>query len=410
MDLQDRRSFLRLSGTMAATAAVASACSDLAPELGRRDAPKPEKVRIGLLLFQKGVFKILGDDQRAGWNLYLHLSGGLLGGREVEVVESEEALDPETSIRNVKKLIEKEAVHALVGVTFSSNLIPIMPVCQQAKVPLISPYASTLQAQGKEYIWRTCALSGYDGYAIAEYVSQKHQGEGVYLLASDYAAGWDEIVGFKKRFTGKIAGEEYVPFPDTQDYGPFLRRIKESGAAAVFSFLPADLAVTFIKQFDKAGLHGKVALYGAEGMTELPFLEQEKDSATNLMDAFYYSEGLDNAANRKFVSEYAVAAGARPYVLPMVAYDAAAVLDKAIAGVRGDPTPDGVERRIREVGLIESPRGRWQFGKNRAPLQHYYLRQVQRDGDVLANVVLQELGVVGDLPLAPAKAPHSQDS
>lgn len=404
MYAQTRRGFLRTSGTVTATAVLTGSCG-LVDSGGAEDQRPRGKARIGLLLLQNGVFKVLGDDQRKAWELYLKLNKGRLGGREVDVIEAEEALDPKVSVRNIRKLIESDRVHAIVGVTFSSNLIPIMPVCQEAEVPLIAPYASTLQAQGKEFIWRTCALSGYDGYAIAEYVSEAHRGEGVYLLASDYAAGWDEVVGFKKRFTGEIVGEEYIPFPDTTNYTPFLRRVKESGARAIFCFLPADLAVKFIKQFDAFGLKGEVALYGAEGMTEVPFLEEEGESARSVMDAFYYSEVLDNPANRRFVSHYYTEYKQRPYALPLVAYDAAAVLDKAIAAVGDKLTPLRIERALATIGQVESPRGGWQFGKNRAPVQRYYLRQVREDGDVLANVVLEELGTFGDLPLEPARAP-----
>ncbi|MGH3645623.1 MAG: ABC transporter substrate-binding protein [Micromonosporaceae bacterium] len=402
MHAQDRRGFLRLSGAVAAGAAMASACGKAERS---SDPASDEPIRIGLVLLQEGVFKLLGDDQRAAFKLYLELSGGLLGGRRVELVETEESLDPKVTVQNVEKLLKYEKVTALVGVTFSSNLIPVVPVVQRAKVPLISPYASTLQAQGKDYVWRTCALSGYDGYAIAKYVSERHRGEGVYLLASDYAAGWDEIAGFKKRFTGRIVGEEYIPFPDTVKFGRYLDRLRDSGAGALFCFLPADLAVAFIKQFDKAGLRDKVSFYGAEGMTEQPFLDEEGESARNLMDAFYYSEVLDNAPNRTFVAAYQRKYGKSPYVLPMVAYDAAAVLDHAIGGAR-HLTPEVLEQRIGGIGQLDSPRGFWSFGQNRAPVQQYYLRQVRPDGHVLSNVVLDDLEMVGDLPLTPAKAPN----
>ncbi|MGH3713403.1 MAG: ABC transporter substrate-binding protein [Micromonosporaceae bacterium] len=402
MDAYHRRGFLKLTGSMAASAAVVGAC-------GTRTTPTdPDAggtVKIGLLGFQEGVFKVLGDDQRKGFELYLTLNDGKLGGRQVKVIEAEESVDDKATLRNAIRLIEQEQVTAIVGVTFSSNLVPIIPICQQAKVPLISPYATTLQAQGKDYIWRTSGLSGYDGYAIAEYVSEQHKGEGVYILSSDYAAGWDEVVGFKTRFTGEIAGEEYVPFPNTTDFTPFLSRIKESGAGALFCFLPADIGVNFIKQFHKYGLHGKIAFYGAEGMTELPFLADEGNTASGLMDAFYYSEVLDNAANRTFVSEYQRAYRQRPWALPLVAYDAAAVLDIAIASAGRGLTSERLEQEIHNIGIIESPRGMWRFAKNRAPVQPYHLRQVRPDGGVLANVVLELLGSYGDLPLSPATGP-----
>lgn len=406
MHVHNRRDFLRLSAVAAGAAAV-SACGNAEPTTPAEPTDAP--IRIGMVLLRRGVFKLLGDDQLAGFQLYLEHSGGLLGGRRVELVHAEESLEPEETVENVERLLSYGNITAVVGTTFSSNLIPVVPVMQKAKVPLIAPYASTLQAQSKAYVWRTCALSGYDGYAIAPYVSRRHQGGTVYLLASDYAAGWDEIHGFKERFTGEIAGEEYVPFPDTTDFKPYLERIAESGAEALFCFLPADIGVNFIKQFDAAGLRRKLSFYGSEGMTEQPFLDQEGKRAENLMDASYYSETLDNAPNRTFVAGYLRRYGKNPYVLPMVAYDAAAVLDIAIGAGR-DVTPELIEQRLGDIGQLDSPRGFWRFGRNRAPVQQYYLRQVRPDGHVLANVVLDELEMVGDLPLTAAKKPGESPS
>ena len=47
------------------------------------------------------------------------------------------------------------------------------------------------------------------------------------------------------------------------------------------------------------------------------------------------------------------------------------------------------------VGQIDSPRGNWQFNQSRTPQQKWYLREVRRDGQVLSNVLISELGTLG---------------
>jgi branched-chain amino acid transport system substrate-binding protein len=79
----------------------------------------------------------------------------------------------------------------------------------------------------------------------------------------------------------------------------------------------------------------------------------------------------------------------------MAAWDAALVLDRAIAAAGTDGatvTAERINRAIGGLGQIDSPRGPWQFDpKSHSPIQPWYLRQVRPDGRGLSNVVLQDL-------------------
>ena len=79
----------------------------------------------------------------------------------------------------------------------------------------------------------------------------------------------------------------------------------------------------------------------------------------------------------------------------MAAYDAAAVLDKALAQLDGTVTSQALNAAIGKVGQIESPRGTWQFNVGRTPLQKWYLRQVTQDGSTLTNSLVSELVTLG---------------
>ena len=80
----------------------------------------------------------------------------------------------------------------------------------------------------------------------------------------------------------------------------------------------------------------------------------------------------------------------------MASYDAAAVLDKAIAKVNGKVTPANINQALGALGQIDSPRGTWQFSqKTHSPIQRWYLRVVRRDGTELSNRVVQDLATLG---------------
>lgn len=80
----------------------------------------------------------------------------------------------------------------------------------------------------------------------------------------------------------------------------------------------------------------------------------------------------------------------------MSAYDAAAITDRAVAAVQGDPTPEKINVEIGRLSKIASPRGTWQFStKTHTPIQKWYLRQVRQDGRALANTMVEDLATVG---------------
>ena len=79
----------------------------------------------------------------------------------------------------------------------------------------------------------------------------------------------------------------------------------------------------------------------------------------------------------------------------MASYDAAQVLDQAIRLAGENPNSQQLNLALGKIGQIDSPRGTWQFNQPRTPQQKWYLREVQLDGQVLSNVLINELATLG---------------
>ena len=392
----DRRRFLRLTGAAAATGVLASACSG--SSLGDQGGDDGGPVKIGLLLPEAGVYKALGDDQRAGWNLYLEQNGGKLGGRKVEVVTADEGEEPDTAKASAEKLLKQEQVQVVVGVISSASLAAIQQMFTEAKVPLISTNASPAQVQGMEYGWRTSYVNQHPTVAVSEYLA-KQAGGPVVVIVPDYAAGHDHVNALKEHFPkagGKLAGDPILtPFPiGGNSFQPYLQQIQKRNPKAVYTFYAGGDAVKFVKEYRQFGLADKYPLYAPGWLVEGGVLAAQGESAVGILNTNNYSTDLDNELNRKFVSEYTKAVGSEPTSFSVQAYDAAAVLDKAIKAAGDNVTSEALEKAITDLGEIESPRGTWRFGENRSPVQTWYLRKVEKDGDTVRNVVVEELGVV----------------
>ncbi|QOC93907.1 ABC transporter substrate-binding protein [Micromonospora craniellae] len=435
--LPARRSRWRL--TIAAAVAVVllavSGCSG--SSLGDPDSGGDE-IRIGLIVPKSGPYKAIGDDQAAGWRLALDKLGGRLGGRPVKVIEADEGDGKATALASARKLIEQDKVLALVGGATADTVQTLYPLLDETKVPLIGIGGRPSTVDDPTYLWSTSWLSQETGASIAHYLREKVRDGRVWVIGPDYIGGHDQINGFVDAFRkaggqlanpgGKPTWTPWAPAPTTE-FSPYLTQIKGSSAAAVYTFYAGASAVEFVKQYRQYGV--TIPLYASGFLTEGAPLAALGEQAKGIYTALNYSTTLDNAANRDFVRRYTAANdGKLPNIYHVCAWDAALVLDKAIAeaitqpdaapaattpaavgnpqassappspdapsGVAGELTSQSLTAALSRVGAIDSPRGSWQFGPaNHTPVQAYYLREVAQDGQVWVNRTVQTLTTLG---------------
>lgn len=379
-------------------ALVLSACGGGGASLGGDDQAAEGPVKIGLLVPQSGVYKSLGDDMKAGFEVYLEQHDNQLGGREVEVVLADEGETAETGRAAAEKLVKQDEVLVVTGVVSSAVLNGVVDLFEGDQLPLVGSNASPTTLTDAEYIWRTSYVNDEPGKALGGYAAEQEDGP-VYLLAADYQAGIDEVTGFKETFEpagGEIADEVYTPFPGTTNFQPFLSNLQSSDAGAVFTFYAGGAAVEFVKQFDQFGLAGEVTHYSAGFLTEGSVLEAQGDAALGTLTAMNYSADLENDINETFVADYQEKAGQLPTTYAAASYDAAAVIDMAIEAAGDDLSSQTLNEAIGEIEEVESPRGTWSFNDQGTPVQTWYLREVQEVDGELRNVVIDELGTLGD--------------
>jgi branched-chain amino acid transport system substrate-binding protein len=380
-------------GAGGAAAPILSACSGGSQQ---STAPDLAPVKIGLVVPQSGVYKTIGDEQTNGFQLYLSLNNDRLGGRLVKLVAVDEGETADSGKAAVERLIKQEKVLALSGVASSATMVAARDLVESSQIPLVGSNASPTELQGVRYIWRTSYVNDEPGKALGRYVANKIGNGTVALIASDYEAGRDEIDGFMSTYGKQAAGDPiftpFTPTPSTS-FGTYLNTIRASGAKAVFCFFGGAQAVEFVKQYRQAGLTQD--LYAPGFLTEGVLLSQQGEAASGIYTSMNYSPDLDNDANRRFASEYQNQFDTIPTAYAMASYDAAYVLDKAMAQAGRDATAQAINLALGKIGSVDSPRGPWQFNQNRTPLQTWYLRQVRRDGSVLSNMVLSELTTLG---------------
>ncbi|SCG50567.1 ABC transporter substrate-binding protein [Micromonospora inositola] len=403
MSQMNRRRALQLLAALG-TSGLAAGCGS---DSGGTAAGSGNPIKIGLIVPGKGANKAIGEEITNGFQLFLSLNDQRLGGHPVTVVSAEEGENAKSGQAAVDRLL-KEGVLALTGVVSSAVMLGIRDSVEQARVPLIGSNASPTSLQSVVYIWRTSYVLDEPGRALGQYLHETLPATSrIAIIAPDSPSSRDVIGGFRKGYevNGRRIADEPIlttddPTPGKGTYVDAIGRALAPGRRpdVIFCHYAGPAAVQFVKQVYDEGYRGRI--YAPGFLTEGTVLtDLESEDATiekyGIETALNYSADLNNTANRVFASAYRKTYHASPTTYAMASYDAAQVLDKAIRLVGGDPTPQQVNLALGKIGQVDSPRGPWQFNQPRTPQQKWYLRRVQHDGQLLSNVVINELATLG---------------
>ena len=380
---------------------LVAACAAVALVAGCTGADAAAPIRVGLLTALSGTQQAPGTDIRQGFLLYLETHGNVLGGRRVELVTADEGEDARSAAAAAERLVDRDHVRVLAGTVSSGASGGVAAVATRARIPFVGANGRP-KIDDTTWVWHTSFLTEDFGASLGRYMAEEIDGP-VYVMGQDFVGAYEGMRGFLRAFRasgGKLANPRDVPTltpMSTEDYGVYLDGIPATGAKAVYGWYVAKQGVDFLRQYPKSGAAG-LPLYGSgatEGTKALPAIG---DAAIGVRSAFHYAPNLDNPANREFVAAWDTRyPGVVPSGLAVSAYDAGAVLDRAIAAAGPAAGPEEINKAIAALGKIDSPRGEWEFGpKTHTPVQKWYLREVRRDGRALSNAVIQDLVTLGN--------------
>ncbi len=340
-----------------------------------------EKLKVGLLLTLSGPSAVLGQQARDGFQLAVKEMGGKLGGRDVEVIVTDDELKPDVAVTKVRGLLERDKVDFVVGPIFSNVAVAVHKPIVDANTFYISTNAGPSNLAGRQcnpYFFAT-SYQNDQNHEVLGKVAQDRGYKRVYLLAPNYQAGKDALAGFKRHYKGEVIEESYVPL-NTLDFQSELAKIASMSPDAIFTFMPGGMGVNLVKQYKGAGLMEKIPFLSAFTVDEST-LPAQQDAAIGAWGGSNWAPNLDTPQNKRFVQAYEAAYNSVPGSYAMHAYDAALLIDAALKATGGKTdNKDAVRAAIRKAEF-KSLRGDFKFGTNGFPVQDFYLVKVAKRPD-----------------------------
>jgi branched-chain amino acid transport system substrate-binding protein len=360
-----------------------------------------QTVKVGIVGPFSGPFAHYGTLFKAGAEAYIASEGGKLAGKSVALIYRDTGgPNPSQTKSLIQELIVKDKVDYLGGFVFTPNALAVAPLIQQSQTPTVIFNAATSSITEKsEYFLRTSYTLWQVTVPIAQWAAQQNLKK-VVTAVTDYGPGIDAETAFKSEFTkqgGTVVESIRMPIATT-DFGPFVQRIKASGAQAVYTFLPGGPPnLGFIKAYSENGLSKAGIQFLGTAETDEFDLQKVGDAALGLTTAFHYSGAHDSALNRKFVQALKKQdPNAVANYASVGAWDGMYVIHKMIEATGGQK--DGPKALAAARSLQwESPRGPVRMdAKIRHIVQNVYLRKVERAGGLLVNKEVQSFGPQGD--------------
>ena len=260
-------------------------------------------IKIGVIGTMSGPYALFGQNFKMGIDAWVAEHGSKVGGHEVEFIyRDEESPNPAKSKALAQELLVKDKVQYLAGIYFTPDALAVAPLLEEAKTPLVVMNAATsVIVEKSPFIVRTSFTMWQNAVPAAEVASAKGAKK-VAIAVSDYGPGIDAEAAFKKTFEAKGGTVvEAIRMPlATTDFSPIMQRVKDSGAEAVFAFLPSGpTTLGFVKAFNETGLkQSGIKLFSPGDLTQESDLPALGEAALGMLTTFHYAVSHDSPENK----------------------------------------------------------------------------------------------------------------
>jgi len=263
----------------------------------------------------------------------INAAGGVLG-RKLELLTEDDQSKAGEPATVVNKLIARDNAVAILGEVASSRSLEAAPICQQNKIPMISPSSTNPKVtETGDYIFRVCFIDEFQGaFVLANFAMNTLKAKKVAVFTdvkSDYSKGLAKY--FKEGFIAK--GGQIVTELDfnggDKDFKAQLTAIKAANPDAVF--VPGyytDAALICI-QAKQLGLTAPI--FGGDGWESDQLVKIGQEAVEGNYFSTHYAPDVATEKSKNFVASYQKRFnGKLPDAMAALGYDSALILADAM--------------------------------------------------------------------------------
>ncbi|MBQ7158486.1 MAG: ABC transporter substrate-binding protein [Treponema sp.] len=356
-------------------------------------AKKPQTIKLGFNIPLTGDSPKVGEGSKFAAEMIkkeINAAGGLeVKGKKypLEFVYVDNELKADSAINAANKLVDVDKVLASIGPDGSGRAIPASEVYNDAKVPMITPWATNPAAtKNKPYCFRACFLDPFQAPVAVKFAKEQFGAKTVailYNLEDDYSktlaelfkAGWEKSGGTVPVF--ESFGQK------DQDFSVQLTKVVNSGAE--FLYLPCYYNHVALITSQAKDLGWKKPVMGSDSWGSADLFALSKGAVTGYYFTTHYAAAGAQGKTKEFIEAYKKAYGYTPDDVAALSYDATMLVLNAIqsAGLTGNLKKDrtAIKDALGKIKNYDGITGKMSFTPDGDPIKDAVVVQVSPSGE-----------------------------
>jgi branched-chain amino acid transport system substrate-binding protein len=311
--------------------------------VGGSAAARADEVKVGIIASFSGPFSVWGTAYKRAIQVYLDQIHDKIGNHTIKIIYGDDGgFNPQRAKQLAQQMVVRDGVSVLGGSNLTPNTLAVVGIVNQAKIPYVIFNTGTADVTDKSpYFVRVSPTQWANYYPLGTWAAKEAKAKRCVGIASDFAPGVDSMDAVQKGFEaagGKLIARIMTP-TSTQDFSPFIQRIRNLKPDCTFMFMPlGPQSVALMKGYAQSGLMKAGAKLLGESETWTPDLPAVGDGALGVVTAYPYVQGLQTKENKAFRDAYHAKFGDSydyPTSVAMLAYNGMVVIGKMIEATDG---------------------------------------------------------------------------
>lgn len=356
-------------------------------------AAKQKTIKIGFNIPLTGDSPKVGEGAKCAGEIVkneINSAGGMdVKGTKylLDFIYVDNELKADSAINVANKLIDIDKVLASIGPEGSGRAIPAGEVYNDAKVPMITPWATNPAATaGRPYCFRACFLDPFQAPVAAKFASEQFSAKSVaiiYNLEDDYSKTLAELfkAEWEKKY-GKVVVFESFGQKD-QDFSVQLTKVVNSGAD--FLYLPCYYNHVGLITSQAKDLGWSKPVMGSDSWGSADLFKLSKGAVVGDYFTTHYAAKGATGKTKEFIEKYEKAYGYTPDDVAALTYDAIYIVLQAIqdAGITGKIKADrtNVMKAMGKISSFAGVTGSMRFTPDGDPVKDAVVVKVTPEGE-----------------------------
>ncbi len=339
-------------------------------------------IPIGALISETGAAAGYGDSVRKGLDLAveeINAAGGFEG-KTFELIYRDDGTEPMKGQQAVAELIGEFDVGIIVGAVSSSVTLAVAPMCEEERVILLSPTASTPEiTEAGFYIFRNYPSDILEGTAMANFARDLGvERMAIFAVDNDFGAGLREVFApeFESRFRKIVMSVDFTE-GKAADLGEQISGLQDENPDGIYLVGYIEDVASIVQQVRDAGLESVILTTSSIGAVDL--VERVGPAAENIVlpRSSSFDPESEDPNVQSFVTAYREKYGEDPDNFAAHGYDAAKLLLVAME-IRGSSHPDDVKFGLGAITDYQGASGRVAIDEHGDVIQYPRLFVIRR--------------------------------